>query len=48
MVLFSIGYAENTVVHNGKPDPGVALLNKPYLPATLLENVRDTLDSAGA
>ena len=49
-VLFATGDAENAVVHNGKPDPGVALVNKPYRRWELIEKVRAILDAeiAGA
>ena len=43
-VLFTTGYAENAVVHNGMLDQDVTLLSKPYPPAKLLEKVRDILD----
>ena len=44
-VLYTTGYAENAVVHNGQLDPGVTLVNKPYQRAELLEKVRAMLDS---
>ena len=44
-VLFTTGYAENAVVHNGMLDPGVTLVNKPYRRVALLEKVRAILDS---
>jgi PAS domain S-box-containing protein len=44
-VLYTTGYAENTIVHHGKLDPGVTLVNKPYRRAELLEKVRAILDS---
>lgn len=43
-VLYTTGYTENSVVHNGKLDPGVTLVNKPYRRAELLEKVRTILD----
>ena len=43
-VLLTTGYAANAVVHNGELDLGMTVLSKPYLPASLLEKVRNTLD----
>jgi len=43
-VIYTTGYAENSVVHNGKLDPGVTLVSKPYRRAELLEKVRQILD----
>jgi PAS domain S-box-containing protein len=43
-VLYTSGYAENAVVHHGRLDAGVALLNKPYRKAELAQKVREVLD----
>jgi nitrogen-specific signal transduction histidine kinase len=44
-VLFTSGYAENAIVHQGRLDPGVHLLNKPYRRQDLAKKVRQALDS---
>ena len=44
-VLYTTGYAENAVVHGGKLDAGVQLINKPYRGNELLEKIRSILDS---
>ena len=44
-VLFTTGYTETAIVENGLPDTTVALINKPYRRAELLEKVRSILDS---
>ncbi|GMV42157.1 MAG: histidine kinase [Myxococcales bacterium] len=36
-VLFISGYAESVIARHGVLDPGVALLSKPFTPATLVE-----------
>jgi CheY-like chemotaxis protein len=43
-VLFTSGYTENAIVHHGRLDPGVALLNKPYRKKDLAEKIREVLD----
>ena len=43
-VLFTSGYTENAIVHHGRLDPGVALLNKPYRKKDLAEKIRSVLD----
>lgn len=42
-VLFTSGYTENAVIHNGRLDKGVNLLNKPYGRADLASAVRAVL-----
>jgi signal transduction histidine kinase/CheY-like chemotaxis protein len=42
-VLFTSGYTENAVTNNGKLDPGVTLLNKPYAREELAGAVRKLL-----
>ena len=46
-VLFTSGYAENAIVHGGRPDPGVNLLTKPYSGNTLGMRIRDALQRKG-
>lgn len=43
-VVYTSGYTENAIVHNGRLDPGVRFLGKPYRPAALLKMIRETLD----
>jgi CheY-like chemotaxis protein len=45
-VLFTSGYTENAVVHHGRLDHGVKLLNKPYRRDQLAAKVREVLDEA--
>ncbi len=42
-VLFMSGYTENAVIHNGRLDPGVRLLEKPFTTNKLAEAVRAAL-----
>jgi CheY-like chemotaxis protein len=43
-VLFTSGYTEDAIVHQGRLDPGVNLLGKPYRRADLVAKVRQVLD----
>lgn len=47
-VLFTSGYTENSIVHHGRLDPGLKLLNKPYRREQLAAKVREVLDEDGA
>ncbi|MBR0715551.1 ATP-binding protein [Bradyrhizobium liaoningense] len=42
-VLFTSGYTDNTLMHEGHLDPGVALLRKPYRKAELSRKLREVL-----
>ncbi|SEL03673.1 hybrid sensor histidine kinase/response regulator [Halomonas daqiaonensis] len=43
-VVYTSGYTENAIVHNGRLDEGVRFLGKPYRPVALLKVIRETLD----
>ncbi|EGN75903.1 PAS domain S-box/PAS domain S-box [Idiomarina sp. A28L] len=42
-ILFTSGYAENAIVHEGRLDPGVELLGKPYTRLELANKVQQVL-----
>jgi PAS domain S-box-containing protein len=42
-VLYTSGYTENAIMHHGRLDPGVALLNKPYRKTELARKIREVL-----
>ena len=44
-VLFTTGYARNAIVHDGRLDPGVELITKPFTQAALAAKLRDILDA---
>jgi two-component system, cell cycle sensor histidine kinase and response regulator CckA len=44
-VLYTSGYTQNVIAQHGVLDPGLHFLAKPYIPGTLLEKVREVLDS---
>ena len=47
-VIFTSGYAEQAVVHEGRLDEGVRFLPKPFLPSDLLEKIRECLSEVRA
>lgn len=46
-VLFTTGYAKNAIVHDGRLDPGVQLVTKPFVYDVLAAKIRDMLDLEG-
>jgi two-component system cell cycle sensor histidine kinase/response regulator CckA len=46
-VLYTSGYTDDTIVHHGILEPGMAFIQKPFTPSALLHTIRDLLD-AGA
>jgi hypothetical protein len=43
-VLYTTGYTRNAIVHNGRLDPGVDLISKPFTSEALAMKVRAMLD----
>jgi CheY-like chemotaxis protein len=43
-VLFTTGYARNAIVHQGRLDPGIELITKPFTRSQLAARIRDVLD----
>ncbi|HUI96362.1 MAG TPA: CHASE3 domain-containing protein [Xanthobacteraceae bacterium] len=45
-VLFTTGYTRNAIVHQGRLDAGVHLLDKPYTQQDLARKIRELLDAS--
>jgi signal transduction histidine kinase/CheY-like chemotaxis protein len=43
-VLFTTGYTRNAIVHHGRLDPGVHLLDKPFTQQDLARKIRELID----
>jgi CheY-like chemotaxis protein len=46
--LFMTGYSRNAIVHQGRLDPGVSLIQKPFSQASLAARIRSMLDAQPA
>jgi PAS domain S-box-containing protein len=44
-ILFTTGYARDTIVHEGRLDAGVQLITKPFTYAALASKIREVLDT---
>ena len=43
-VLFTTGYSRNAIIHQGRLDPGVQLISKPFTFEQLAAKLRDVFD----
>jgi DNA-binding response OmpR family regulator len=47
-VLFMTGYSRNAIVHHGRLDPRVEMIQKPFSEAALAARIRELLDQGHA
>jgi len=47
-VLYTTGYARNSIIHHGRLDTGVELITKPFTQSSLAAKVRGVLDQKTA
>jgi signal transduction histidine kinase len=47
-VLYTTGYARNSIIHHGRLDVGVELITKPFTQSTLAAKVRAVLDDSSS
>jgi DNA-binding LytR/AlgR family response regulator len=45
-ILFATGYTRNAIIHQGRLDAEVELLNKPFTAEALARKVRQVLDAS--
>jgi len=43
-VLFMTGYSRNAIVHHGRLDPHIEMIQKPFTEAALAARIREVLD----
>ena len=44
-VLYMSGYTDNVIASGGVLEPGLAFLQKPFMPSVLAQKVREVLDA---